>query len=94
MEAEGKQSRIRAGARYLAKTAKHAESPPIQSKLGIHLTPQDLRVRGGRTQLSPKGVKTIRQALRMRLAEPRLKGLRQAASKVFRDWFSTLVESM
>ena len=74
-------SRIRAGARYVAKTAKHSESPPIQSKLGIHLTPQDLRVRGGRTQLSPKGVKTIRQALRMRLAEPRLKGLRQAASQ-------------
>ena len=50
----GKAHRIRAGASYVAKTAKHAESPPIQSKLGIQLTPQDLRVRGGRTQLSQK----------------------------------------
>src|SRR4029079_18402786 len=58
-------SRIRTGARYVAKTAQRSARPPIQSKLGIHLTPQDLRVRGGRTQLSPKGVKTIRQALRM-----------------------------
>lgn len=77
----GKAHRIRAGASYVAKTAKHAESPPIQSKLGIQLIPQDLRVRGGRTQLSPKGVKGIREALRMRLAEPRLKTLRQAATQ-------------
>ena len=73
--------RIRAGANYVGKTAKHAESPPVQSKLSIHLTPQDLRVRGGRTQLSQKGVKTIRAAVRMRLAEPRLKTLRQAATQ-------------
>jgi hypothetical protein len=77
----GKAHRIRAGASYVAKTAKHAESPPIQSKLGIQLTPQDLRVRGGRTQLSAKGVKSIREALRMRLAEPRLKTLRQSATQ-------------
>jgi hypothetical protein len=72
---------IRVGASYVAKTAKHAESPPIQSKLGIQLTPQDLRVRGGRSQLSQKGVKSIRDALRSRLAEPRLKTLRQAATQ-------------
>jgi hypothetical protein len=77
----GKAHPIRAGASYLAKTSKHAESPPIQSKLGIQLTPQDLRVRGGRTQLSPKGVKSIRDAVRVRLAEPRLKALRQAATQ-------------
>ena len=76
-----KAHRIRAGASYVAKTARHAESPPIQSKLGIQLTPQDLRVRGGRTQLSPKGVKSIREALRMRLAEPRFKTLRQSATQ-------------
>jgi len=78
---KGKVHRISAGASYVAKTAKHAESPPIQSKLGIQLTPQDLRVRGGRTQLSPKGVKSIREALRMRLAEPRFKTLRQSATQ-------------
>jgi hypothetical protein len=77
----GKAHRIRAGASYVGKTARHAESPPIQSRLGIQLTPQDLRVRGGRPQLSPKGVKRIREALRMRLAEPRLKTLRQAATQ-------------
>jgi hypothetical protein len=77
----GKTHRIRAGASYAAKTSKHAESPPIQSKLGIQLTPQDLRVRGGRTQLTQKGVKSIREALRMRLAEPRLKTLRQATTQ-------------
>ena len=77
----GKTNRIRAGASYVAKTAKHAESPPIQSKLGIQLTPQDLRVRGGRTQLTQKGVKSIRDTLRTRLAEPRLKTLRQAATQ-------------
>src|SRR6266705_255254 len=79
--ARAKAHRIRAGASYVAKTAKHAESPPIQSKLGIQLTSQDLRVRGGRTQLAAKGVKNIREALRMRLAEPRLKTLRQAATQ-------------
>jgi hypothetical protein len=77
----GKAHRIRGGASYVAKTAKHAESPPIQSKLGIQLTPQDLRVRGGRTQLSQKGVRTIREALRTRLAEPRFKTLRQTATQ-------------
>ena len=77
----GKAHRIRVGASYVAKTTKHGESPPIQSKLGIQLTPQDLRVRGGRTHLSQKGVKNIRDALRMRLAEPRFKTLRQAATQ-------------
>ena len=77
----GKAHRIRAGVRYVAKTTKHAESPPIQSKLGIQLTPQDLRVRGGLTHLSQKGVKSIQEALRMRLAEPRFKTLRQAATQ-------------
>ena len=76
-----KAHRIRVGASYAAKTAKHAESPPIQTKIGIQLTPQGLRVRGGRTQLSQKGVKSIREALRIRLAEPRLKTLRQAATQ-------------
>lgn len=73
--------RIRAGVNYVAKTGKHVEWPPIQAKLGIHFTPQDLRVRGGRTQLSSKGVKTVRETVRMRLAEPRLKTLRQAATQ-------------
>jgi hypothetical protein len=76
-----KAHRVRVGASYMAKTAKHAESPPIQSKLGVQLTPQDLRVRAGRTQFTQKGVKSIREALRMRLAEPRLKALRQAATQ-------------
>ena len=76
-----KAHRIRVGASYVTKTAKHAESPAIKSKLGIQLTPQHLRVRGGRTQLTAKGVKNIREALRMRLAEPRLKTLRQAATQ-------------
>ena len=77
----GKAHRIRVGATYMAKTAKHSESPPIQSKLGIQLTPQDFRIRGGRAQLSQKGVKTIRETLRTRLAEPRFKTLRQAATQ-------------
>jgi hypothetical protein len=77
----GKAHRIRTGASYVAKTARHPESPPIQSKIGIQLTPQDLRVRGGRTQLTSKGVTSIREALRIRLAEPRLKTLRQAATQ-------------
>jgi hypothetical protein len=77
----GQPHRIRAGGSYVAKTAKHAESPPIQSKLGIQLTPQDLRVRGRHIQLTAKGVKNIREAARMRLAEPRLKTLRQAATQ-------------
>jgi hypothetical protein len=77
----GKTHRIRAGASYVAKTVKHGESPPIQPKLGIQLTPQDLRVRSGRTQLTQKGVKNIREALRMRLAEPRFKTLRQSATQ-------------
>lgn len=76
-----KAHRIRAGASYVAKTTRHAESPPIQSKLGIQLTSQDVRVRGGHTQLSAKGVKSIRDALRMRLAEPRFKTLRQSATQ-------------
>jgi hypothetical protein len=41
-----KSHRIYVGANYVGKTARHAESPPIQSKLGVHLTPQDLRTRG------------------------------------------------
>ena len=77
----GQAHRIRVGASYVAKTAKHAESPPIQSKLGIQLTPQDLRLRGGRAQLGQKGVKTIRETLRTRLAEPRFKTLRQVATR-------------
>jgi hypothetical protein len=77
----GKAHRIKLGAIYMPKTAKHAESPAIQSKLGIQLTQQDLRVRGGRTHLSQKGVKSIREALRTRLAEPRFKTLRQAATQ-------------
>lgn len=77
----GKAHRIRVGGNYVAKTAKHAESPPIQFKLGIQLTPQDLRARGGRIQLTQKGVKSIREALRMRLADPRFKTLRQAATQ-------------
>jgi hypothetical protein len=77
----GQAHRIRAGGSYVAKTAKRSESPPIQSKLGIQLTPQDLRVRGRHVQLTAKGVKNIREAVRMRLAEPRLKTLRQAATQ-------------
>jgi hypothetical protein len=78
----GKGHRIRAGMRYVAATTKKAETPAIQTVLGIRLGAADLRTRSGRrTELTPAGVKTIRDAVRRRLAETRLRPLRQMASQ-------------
>jgi hypothetical protein len=77
----GTAHQIRVGAIYSPATTKRSETPPIQTKFGVRLTSRDLRVRGKRTELGPNGVKTIREAVRARLAEARLKALRQAASQ-------------
>ena len=80
----GRQSaahRIRAGLTYQAALGKRAETPAIQTKLGLRLTPRDVRVRGKVAELAPHGVKVIREAVRLRLAEARLKTLRRAASE-------------
>lgn len=72
---------VRAGMRYAAATARKAETPPIQTRLGIRLGRTDLRVRAGRTELTEAGVKTIREAVRLRLSEARLRPLRQMATQ-------------
>lgn len=78
----GKGHRIRAGMRYAAATARKTETPPIQTQLSIRLGRTDLRNRSGRrTDLTAAGVKTIRDAVRLRLAGERLKPLRQMASQ-------------
>ena len=79
--AGGKSTRIRIGAAYKAASQKTAETPPIQLKLGVQLAARDLRVRGKQTTLAADGVKTIRDAIRLRLAETRMKTLRQAATQ-------------
>jgi hypothetical protein len=78
----GKGHRIRAGLRYAAVTARKAETPPIQTKLGIRMGRTDLRTRSGRrVELTASGVKAIRDAVRLRLAEARLRPLRQMATQ-------------
>ena len=78
----GKGHRIRTGLRYDAATPRRAETPPIQTRLGIRLARADLQSRGKqRVELTAAGVKTIREAARLRLAEERLKPLRQMASQ-------------
>jgi hypothetical protein len=74
--------RIRAGLRYAAVTARKPEAPPIQTRLGIRLGRPDLRSRSGRrVELTAAGVKTIRDAVRLRLSEARLRPLRQMATQ-------------
>lgn len=78
----GKGHRIRAGLRYDAATPRRAEAPPIQTRLGIRLERADLQRRGKqRVELTAAGVKTVREAVRLRIAEERLKPLRQMASQ-------------
>jgi hypothetical protein len=73
---------IRAGLSYRAARGTRAETPPLQTKLGIRLAARDLRARGkGRVVLTQNGVKTVREAVRLRLAETRLKALRQMAAQ-------------
>jgi hypothetical protein len=78
----GKGHRIRAGLRYAPATAKKPETPPIQAQLAIRLGPTDLRTRRGRRiELTASGVKTVSDAVRLRLAEARLRPLRQMANQ-------------
>lgn len=78
----GKGHRIRAGLSYRAAGATRAETPPLQTKLGIRLGARDLRTKSkGRAELTRNGVKTVREAVRLRLAETRLKALRQTAAQ-------------
>jgi hypothetical protein len=77
----GSATRIRAGLAYRPGSATRPENPSIQTRLGIRLGALDLRTRGGRTTLTEAGVKNIREAVRQRLAETRLKALRQTAAQ-------------
>ena len=57
----GKGHRIRAGLSYRAAGATRAETPPLQTRLGIRLGARDLRASGGgRAALTRNGVKTVR----------------------------------
>jgi hypothetical protein len=75
--------RVRVGMRYAAVTNRKAEAPPIQTRLAIRLGRADLRSRSGRraAELTASGVKTIRDAVRLRLSEARLRPLRQMATQ-------------
>jgi len=78
----GKGHQIRAGLSYRPAGTARQESPQLQTKLGIRLAGRDLRASGrGRSVLTPSGVKTVREAVRLRLAETRLKALRQMAAQ-------------
>ena len=72
---------ISAGHSYRAAGAKQAETPAVESKLRIKLSPRDLRKRGGRLAFTARGVATVREAVRLQLAEAQLKALRQTASQ-------------
>jgi len=72
---------IAAGRSYRAAGAKHAETPGIESKLRIKLSTRDLRKRGGRLAFTARGVATVREAVRLQLAEMRLKALRQTVTQ-------------
>jgi hypothetical protein len=73
---------IRPGLRYRAASAGVAETPPLQGKLGIRFGARDLKASGkNRTVLTPAAVKAVREAVRLRLAEVRLKVLRQTAAQ-------------
>lgn len=80
--AGGKGHRIHVGLRYRPASATRPETPPLQAKLGIRFAPRDLRAIGrGRAALTQNGVKTVREAVRLRLAETRLRALRQMAAQ-------------
>lgn len=80
--AGGKGHLIRPGLRYRAAGAGVAETPPLQGKLGIRFGARDLKTSGkNRTELTPAAVKAVREAVRLRLAEARLKVLRQTAAQ-------------
>jgi hypothetical protein len=72
---------IVAGRAYRAAGAKRAESPAIESKLRIKLGTRDHRARGSRSTLTARGVASVREAVRLRLSEARLKALRQTVTQ-------------
>ena len=72
---------IREGMVYRPAGGGRAESPPIQSKLGIKIPDGDLRVRGRRFLLRSSAVRTIRAAVRARLADARIKSLKQTLAQ-------------
>ena len=80
--AGGKGHLIKPGLRYRPAAAGVAEQPPLQGKLGMRFGARDLKTSGkGRAELTPAAVKTVREAVRLRLAEARLKVLRQTAAQ-------------
>lgn len=78
----GKAHRLRVGLAYRPASATQPESPPIQTKLAIRFGPRDLRVLDKRrAALTREGVRTVREAVRLRIAEARLAALRQTAAQ-------------
>ena len=72
---------VAAGRSYRAASAKRVESPAIESKLRIKLGARDLHTRGSRATLTARGVASVREAVRLRLSEARLKALRQTVTQ-------------
>src|SRR4029079_8907609 len=68
---------VAVGRSYRAASAKRVESPAIESKLRIKLGARDLHTRESRATLTARGVASVREAVRLRLSEARLKALRQ-----------------
>jgi hypothetical protein len=77
----GKDTAIASGRPYRAAGARQTESPAVESKLRIKLGARDLRTRRGRIAFTARGVASVRQAVRLRLAEARLKALRQTVAQ-------------
>ena len=72
---------VAVGRSYRAAGAKRAEAPAIENKLRIKLGARDLRTRGSRSTLTARGVASVREAVRLRLSEARLKALRQTVTQ-------------
>jgi len=72
---------IATGRSYRAASTKFAEAPPIEKRLQIKLGARELRKRGGRLAFTARGVAKVREAMRLRLAEARLKALRQTVAQ-------------
>jgi hypothetical protein len=72
---------IAAGRSYRAASARRTDNPAIEGKLRIKLGPRDLRTRGSRAALTARGVASVREAVRLRLSEARLKALRQTVTQ-------------
>lgn len=72
---------IASGRPYRAASARQAETPAVESKLRIKLGARDLRKRGSRLAFTARGVASIREAVRLRLAEARLKAVRQTVTQ-------------